>query len=535
MSGQGDQFNVPSEEARRKAQAAKEYIENMYKLQQKNLQERRDRRLKLERRLQEDALTEEEKVKQREALQQQERDYFRLQRQRLSSEDFEALKLIGRGAFGEVWLCREHKTGKTVALKKLKKSEMLRRGQVDHVKAERNVLAEVDNPFIVRLYYSFQDDEFLYLVMEYLPGGDVMTLLMRKDILSVEETRFYIAETVLAIESIHRHSYIHRDIKPDNLLLDARGHMKLSDFGLCKPVDVSKLPTLHEDRTLSSSQPPLEDLREQRKPAPSALLNCCGCGPHAAVSPPIQGSEAGQKTSIGPEPSTSRTQSEKLAHWQHNRRKLAYSTVGTPDYIAPEVLMKMGYGMECDWWSVGAIMYEMMVGYPPFYSDDPMTTCRKIVNWRSTLRFPPEVSLPPHARNLIERLLCNVEDRLGTHGGAQEVKAHPFFASVKWEELMTQSPPYRPTVTHELDTQNFENFEGEAGTPSSGSSKRWGRTDPNFIGYTYKNWEAVSPAGENRDSGHMQLKPKTSTRPKLSDVQGTFAELDVNSSSRTTQ
>ncbi|EIE21693.1 serine/threonine protein kinase 19 [Coccomyxa subellipsoidea C-169] len=460
----------------------------MYKLQQKNLQERRDRRIKLERKLQEDTLSEEEKKKQREALQQQERDYFRLQRQRLSSNDFEALKLIGRGAFGEVWLCREQKTGKTVALKKLKKSEMLRRGQVDHVKAERNVLAEVDHPFIVRLYYSFQDEEFLYLVMEYLPGGDVMTLLMRKDILSVEETRFYIAETVLAIESIHRHSYIHRDIKPDNLLLDASGHMKLSDFGLCKPVDVSKLPTLHEDKNPSVSQ-----------------------------------------TEGAPEPSTSRTQSEKLAHWQSNRRKLAYSTVGTPDYIAPEVLMKMGYGMECDWWSVGAIMYEMMVGYPPFYSDDPMTTCRKIVNWRSTLRFPPEVSLPPDARNLIERLLCNVEDRLGSHGGAQEVKVHPFFAGVKWDELTTQTPPYRPCVTHELDTQNFENFDDEAGMSSGGSSKRWGRADPNFIGYTYKNWEAVSSPGEGQAQGHMQLKPKTSSRPKLSDVQGTFAELDMNS------
>ncbi|KAJ6988680.1 kinase AGC-NDR family [Populus alba x Populus x berolinensis] len=126
-------------------------------------------------------------------------------------------------------------------MKKLKKSEMLRRGQVEHVKAERNLLAEVDSNCIVKLYCSFQDEEYLYLIMEYLPGGDMMTLLMRKDTLTEDEARFYVGETVLAIESIHKHNYIHRDIKPDNLLLDRNGHMKLSDFGLCKPLDCSTL------------------------------------------------------------------------------------------------------------------------------------------------------------------------------------------------------------------------------------------------------------------------------------------------------
>jgi serine/threonine protein kinase len=111
----------------------------------------------------------------------------------------------------------EKKTGKVYAMKKLKKSEMLRRGQVEHVKVERNLLAKVDNNCIVKLYCSFQDDEHLYLIMEYLPGGDMMTLLMRKDTLKEDEARFYVGQTVLAIESIHKHNYIHRDIKPDNL------------------------------------------------------------------------------------------------------------------------------------------------------------------------------------------------------------------------------------------------------------------------------------------------------------------------------
>ncbi|KAK9825923.1 hypothetical protein WJX81_007164 [Elliptochloris bilobata] len=478
-----------SEATRKKAEAAKSYIENMYKMQHQNIQDRLERRTRLERQLQRESLSEAERSSILSELEARERDITRLQRQRLCAEDFEPLTIIGRGAFGEVRLCRERATGNIFAMKKLRKNEMLRRGQVDHVKAERNVLAEVHNPHVVRLFYSFQDEDFLYLVMEYLPGGDVMTLLMRKDILSEEETRYYIAETALALESIHRHSYIHRDIKPDNLLLDASGHMKLSDFGLCKPVDVSKLPTLHE-----------EDV-----PSPS--------------------SEPG-----GLVASSQRPRGEKLAHWQANRRKLAFSTVGTPDYIAPEVLLKAGYGMECDWWSVGAIMYEMMVGYPPFYSDDPMTTCRKIVNWRSCLRFPPEVRLPPAARDLIERLLCDVDDRLGTAGGAAEIKAHPFFTGVAWDRLPHQRPPYVPRVEHALDTQNFERFDEEAGPPGGSGGKRWARADPNFIGYTYKNWEAVgSPA--DKAPGQVQLRRKPSSRPSLNSLQGAFEALDAEATS----
>jgi serine/threonine kinase 38 len=138
---------------------------------------------------------------------------------------------------GEVRLVKHKATGEIFAMKKLKKSEMVRRGQVDHVRAERNLLAQVNSQTVVTLYYSFQDEQFLYLVMEYLPGGDVMTLLIRRDTLTEEETRFYLAQTVAALETIHRHNFIHRDIKPDNLLLDKNGHMKLSDFGLCKPID----------------------------------------------------------------------------------------------------------------------------------------------------------------------------------------------------------------------------------------------------------------------------------------------------------
>ena len=155
-------------------------------------------------------------------------------RKKLTVKDFEPLSIIGRGAFGEVRICKIKETSEVVAMKKMKKSEMLYKNQVSHVKAERDVLIKAKNQWVVELKYSFQDEKHLYLVMEFLPGGDLMTLLMRKDILSEEESRFYIGETILAIETIHNLNYIHRDLKPDNVVFDEDGHARLTDFGLSK-------------------------------------------------------------------------------------------------------------------------------------------------------------------------------------------------------------------------------------------------------------------------------------------------------------
>ena len=448
------------------------------------------RRLKLEEEIQTDGLTGSERRAVVDDYERRERDYTRLQRHRLSVADFEPLRLIGKGAFGEVRICRDRSTDKLVAVKKLRKSEMVRRGQVDHVRAERNVLAEVRHQSIVKLYYSFQDEEYLYLVMAYMPGGDLMTLLIRLEILPEDMSRFYLAQTVIALEAVHAAGYIHRDIKPDNLLLDASGHMKLSDFGLCKPVDVGTLPAF------SAAGDDAAALRAL--PSPSAL---------------------------SPE--------EQLRHWQENRRKLAFSTVGTPDYIAPEVLMKKGYGMECDWWSVGAIAYEMMVGFPPFYSDDPMTTCRKIVNWRTYLRFPPEAvaALSDAARDFIVKLLCDVEERLGTRG-VHELKAHPFFAGIRWEKLYETVPPYQPVLEHELDTQNFEQYEDEegGGGTAAGAEAR-GRSrpvaDPHFVGYTYKNWDATDEAARRRLALEQQGGGGQQQRPSINDLQDAFHAVEL--------
>ncbi|EYU32562.1 hypothetical protein ABFS82_14G026400 [Erythranthe guttata] len=482
---------TPSNATQQKVAAAKQYIENHYKEQMKSLQERRERRDMLEKKLADAEVTEEEQSNLLKYLEKKETEYMRLQRHKMGADDFEPLTMIGKGAFGEVRICKEKSTGHVYAMKKLKKSEMLRRGQVEHVKAERNLLAEVDSNCIVKLYCSFQDEEYLYLIMEYLPGGDMMTLLMRKDTLTEDEGRFYVGETVLAIESIHKHSYVHRDIKPDNLLLDRNGHMKLSDFGLCKPLDCSNI----QENDFSVGNNYSGALQRDGRPAVPK-----------------------------------RTQQEQLQHWQRNRRMLAYSTVGTPDYIAPEVLLKKGYGMECDWWSLGAIMYEMLVGYPPFYSDDPMTTCRKIVNWRTHLKFPEEAKLSVEAKDLICKLLCNVEQRLGTRG-ADEIKAHPWFRGVDWNRLYQMKAAFIPEVNDEMDTQNFEKFEEpDSQATSATKSGPWRKMipskDANFVGYTYKNFEIVK---DHEVPGIAELKKK-SNKPKRPTVKSLFNE-ESNSAS----
>ncbi|VAH57842.1 unnamed protein product [Triticum turgidum subsp. durum] len=508
--------------------AAKKFIENHYRSHMKNIQERKERfclmrqvrmvpimgRFRLERQLATSEVPREQQINLIKDLERKETEYMRLKRHKICVDDFELLTIIGRGAFGEVRLCREKTSGNIYAMKKLKKSDMVIRGQVEHVRAERNLMAEVASHCTVKLYYSFQDTEYLYLIMEYLPGGDIMTLLMREDTLTEPVARFYIAETILAIESIHKHNYIHRDIKPDNLLLDKNGHMKLSDFGLCKPIDCSKLSTLSEDEPMGD-----DNLKESMD-----------------VDSSLSETANGRRW---------RSQHEQLQHWQMNRRKLAFSTVGTPDYIAPEVLLKKGYGMECDWWSLGAIMYEMLVGYPPFYSDDPITTCRKfnlkfklqepeemtkyplldhvllsIVHWRNHVKFPDDSRLSPEARDLICRLLCDVDHRIGG-AGADQIKAHPWFRGVAWDKLYEMEAAFKPQVNDELDTQNFMKFDEMDNSPpartGSGPSRKakLNSKDLSFVGYTYKNFDAV------KGLKHADMQRSSSlTRPSIGAIFG---------------
>ncbi|UXI19216.1 Diuretic hormone class 2 [Sarcoptes scabiei] len=436
-----------------KATKAKVHLENYYSNLISQHMERRIRHERLEESMRDERLTEEQKQEKRIQHAQKETEFLRLKRSRLGVEDFTPLKVIGRGAFGEVRLVQKNDTGHVYAMKILRKADMVEKEQVGHVRAERDFLVEADHQWVVKMYYSFQDSINLYLIMEFLPGGDMMTLLIKKDTLTEECTQFYIAETALAIESIHKLGFIHRDIKPDNLLLDARGHIKLSDFGLCTGLKKSHRTEFYRD--LSQAKP----------------------------------------NDFTSNPMDSKRRAES---WKKNRRQLAYSTVGTPDYIAPEVFKKTGYDASADWWSLGVIMYEMLIGYPPFCSETPHETYQKVMNWRDTLVFPPEVPISNEARDLIQRFCTDADRRIGSVKGIEEIHGHPFFKGVDWEHIRERPAAIPVEVKSIDDTSNFDNFDDvELKIPSAPSKdpESTGIKDWVFINYTFKRFEGLTQRG----------------------------------------
>ena len=206
-----------------------QHIENVIK----SYTERQIRQTQLERELAKVNFTDTMQEQMRRLLHQKESNYIRLRRAKMEKAMFDKIKTLGIGAFGEVALVRKKDSSHLYAMKTLRKRDVLQRNQVAHVKAERDILAEADNEWVVKLYYSFQDRDNLYFVMGYIPGGDMMSLLIKLGIFEQNLAQFYIAELVLAIESVHKMGFIHRDIKPDNILIDSNGHIKLTDFGLC--------------------------------------------------------------------------------------------------------------------------------------------------------------------------------------------------------------------------------------------------------------------------------------------------------------
>tara|TARA_B100000795_G_C22619015_1_gene368091 strand:- start:38 stop:775 length:738 start_codon:yes stop_codon:yes gene_type:complete len=223
---------------KKKAEQTKAYLKAKYEQMKIDREAKANRRKELESRMAEVGLSDAEKTAARGKLRKEESADMREARKRFSVRDFVSLSVVGKGAFGEVRLVRKKDDGHLLALKAMVKDQMVVKNQVGHVRAERDILGEGDNPWLIKLHYSFQDDHHLYLIMEYMPGGDLMALLMKEDVLTEAATRIIAAESCLAIQSVHDLGYVHRDLKPDNLLIDHFGHIKLTDLGLCKKTDV---------------------------------------------------------------------------------------------------------------------------------------------------------------------------------------------------------------------------------------------------------------------------------------------------------
>lgn len=335
--------------------ATKFYFEQHFENIMKTTKERTKRRVQLEEEMQMVGLSQDARNQMRQTLFQKETNYNRLKRTKMDISMFDKISKIGTGAFGEVWLVRKIDTNMLYAMKILRKSEVLKRNQVAHVKAERDILAEADNEWVVKLYYSFQDNKFLYFVMDYIPGGDLMNLLIKFGIFPEDLARFYIAELVLAIESVHNMGFVHRDIKPDNVLIDRDGHIKLTDFGLCTGFRWTHDTTYYQ-----------KDGHERQPSLDYAMLSS-----EVMDFPQNYNEHILQRTLKEMKPLERR-------HFRKHMRSLAHSLVGTPNYIAPEVLQRSGYTQLCDWWSVGVIMYEMLVGQPPFMAATPADTQIKV-------------------------------------------------------------------------------------------------------------------------------------------------------------
>ncbi|KAI3455129.1 hypothetical protein Pfo_011792 [Paulownia fortunei] len=324
---------------------------------------------------------------------------------RTSIDDFEIIKPISRGAFGRVFMAKKRTTGDLFAIKVLKKADMIRKNAVESILAERDILISVRNPFVVRFFYSFTCRENLYLVMEYLNGGDLYSLLRNLGCLDEDVARVYIAEVVLALEYLHSLRVVHRDLKPDNLLIAHDGHIKLTDFGL------SKVGLINSTDDLSGPAVSGTSLMEEDEP-------------------PLSASE----------------------HQQERRKKR--SAVGTPDYLAPEILLGTGHAFTADWWSVGVILFELIVGIPPFNAEHPQKIFDNILNRKIPWPLvPDEMSLEAH--DLIDRLLTeDPNQRLGA-GGASEVKQHPFFRDINWDTLARQKAAFVPASEGAMDTSYF--------------------------------------------------------------------------------
>ncbi|KAI8913470.1 kinase-like domain-containing protein [Gorgonomyces haynaldii] len=356
----------------------------------------------------------------------QETQTLRQRRTRLAIRHFDILKQIGQGGYGQVFLAKKRDTKEQCAIKKMSKKILKQLNETQHILTERDVLASGQDPWLVKLLYAFQDAEFVYLAMEYVPGGDMRTLLTTAGVLREQHCVFYFAEMASCVDSLHRLGYIHRDLKPENFMLDGSGHLKLTDFGLSRG---------------HLSKDVIERLKrkfEKLKDAPLTLM----------------------------------TQTQRFNTHKTMRSSLrGFSLVGSPDYMAPEVLTKHGEGYDygVDYWSLGCILFECLAGYPPFTANSNDDIWINVYHWQKVLERPvyegedAEFNLPNSGWDLITRLIQDKSLRLKDF---DQLKKHPFFKSLDFRSLRNQKPPLVPQLKNEDDTSYFDDFD-----------------DPNLQGY----------------------------------------------------
>ncbi|XP_074032028.1 cGMP-dependent protein kinase, isozyme 2 forms cD4/T1/T3A/T3B isoform X4 [Leptinotarsa decemlineata] len=327
-------------------------------------------------------------------------------RRRVNSEydnvtlsDLKILTTLGVGGFGRVELVQINgRPSKSYALKQMKKAQIVETRQQQHIMSEKEIMGEANCDFIVKLFKTFKDAKYLYMLMESCLGGELWTVLRDKGHFDDATTKFYTACVVEAFDYLHSRNIIYRDLKPENLLLDIRGYVKLVDFGFAK-----KLQT-------------------------------------------------GRKT---------------------------WTFCGTPEYVAPEVILNKGHDISADYWSLGVLMFELLTGTPPFTGSDPMKTYNIILKGIDGIDFPR--SITRNAQALIKRLCRdNPAERLGYQkGGISDIQKHKWFDGFNWEGLLsrTLTPPILPRVQNVTDTSNFDNYPPDENVPPPDDNSGW---DNNF-------------------------------------------------------
>eukprot|EP00656_Telonema_subtile_P007700 TRINITY_DN13619_c0_g1_i3.p1 TRINITY_DN13619_c0_g1~~TRINITY_DN13619_c0_g1_i3.p1 ORF type:complete len:760 (+),score=184.93 TRINITY_DN13619_c0_g1_i3:119-2398(+) len=348
---------------------------------------------------------------------------------RASITDFEVTNLIARGAYGAAFLAKKKATGDSFCIKRLRKQDTISKNQQQHVKREKSILATTSNPFIVKMYYSFTSQTDLYLVMEYVPGGDMFSRLNQLGIFPIDMCRGYTAEIALALEYLHSHEIVHRDLKPDNILIDINGHIKLTDFGLSYAGLVERTSTTvgcgSDDYSKSAKR------RTRRSSGDSLLLDLS--------NERLEIDENTRKAAAAP-------QEEKKG------REQLFSDVGTPDYVAPEVLLGIGHGFAVDWWALGCIAFEFMVGFPPFCGETLGQVFENITS--RSIQWPDEPFQPLSDvdRDVIDKLLT-LDSK--ARPLALQVKSHEWFQNIQWDTLLHQKPTWVPESDSQFDTRNF--------------------------------------------------------------------------------